>query len=100
MARLEDEIQTAQETQPKEGINESERMALIALADDLAARVESLLPGPPSKRANGSCAQSSKRWSSKPKSRVRLRLKPHWKGGDHTSLEVTHEEVAQGSICC
>lgn len=85
VARLEDEIRTAQETQPKEGITEAERAALIALADDL----------PHAWNHPAATVETRKRILRAVLEEVvvqaepdRLRLKLHWKGGDHTSLEV------------
>ena len=92
VARLDDEIRTAQETQPKEGITEAERAALIALADDL----------PHAWNHPAATVETRKRILRAVLEEVvvqaepdRLRLKLHWKGGDHTSLEVMKSRAGQ-----
>jgi hypothetical protein len=92
VARLEEEIRTAQETQPKEGITESERATLIALADDL----------PRAWNHPAATVETRKRILRAVLEEVvvqaepdRLRLKLHWKGGDHTALDVTKSRAGQ-----
>jgi excisionase family DNA binding protein len=92
VARLEEEIRTTQETRPKECITESERAALIMLADDLprawshpAATVETR------KRILRAVLEEVV-VQAEPD---RLRLKLHWKGGDHTSLVVMKSRAGQ-----
>jgi len=92
VARLEEEIRTAQETQPKEDITESERATLIALTDDL----------PRAWNHPAATVETRKRILRAVLEEVvvqaepgRLRLKLHWKGGDHTALDVTKSRAGQ-----
>ena len=56
VARLEEQIRTAQEMQLGLGISEAERTELMALADDPATRMETI-PPPKRRRASGYCAR-------------------------------------------
>jgi excisionase family DNA binding protein len=92
VARLEDEIRTARKAQPKEGMTESQRATLIALADDL----------PRAWNHPAATAETRKRILRAILEEVvvqaeadRLHLKLHWKGGDHTSLEVAKTRAGQ-----
>jgi len=85
VARLEEQRRTERETQLGLGISEEERTELIALADDL----------PRAWNHPGVTAETRKRILRTVLEEVivradpgRLRLKLHWKGGDHTELDV------------
>jgi excisionase family DNA binding protein len=85
VARLEEQIRTAQEKQLGLGISEAERAELMALADDL----------PRAWNHPAATAETRKRILRTMLEEVvvlaepgHLRLKLHWKGGDHTALEV------------
>jgi len=85
VARLEEQIRTAQEMQLGLGISEAERTELMALADDL----------PRAWNHPAAKAETRKRILRTMLEEVvvraepgHLRLKLHWKGGDHTTLDV------------
>ena len=85
VARLEEQIRTAQEMQLGLGISEAERSELMALADDL----------PRAWNHPAAKAETRKRILRTMLEEVvvraepgHLRLKLHWKGGDHTTLDV------------
>jgi excisionase family DNA binding protein len=85
VARLEEQIRTAQEMQLGLGISEAERAELMALADDL----------PRAWNHPGATAETRKRILRTVLEEVvvraepgHLRLRLHWKGGDHTALDV------------
>jgi DNA invertase Pin-like site-specific DNA recombinase len=85
VARLEEQIRTAQEMQLGLGISEAERTELMALADDL----------PRAWNHPAAKAETRKRILRTMLEEVvvraepgHLRLKLHWKGGDHTALDV------------
>jgi len=85
VARLEEQIRIAQEMQLGLGLSESERAELMALANDL----------PRAWNHPGATAETRKRLLRTMLEEVvvraepgHLRLKLHWKGGDHTALEV------------
>jgi DNA invertase Pin-like site-specific DNA recombinase len=85
VARLEGEIQAARDTHPVITISAAERTELMALAEDL----------PRAWHYGAASAETRKRIlravleeivvNAEP---AHLRLKLHWKGGEHTSLEV------------
>lgn len=92
VARLEGEVQSAHEGQAKAGISESERAALMALADDL----------PRAWDHPAATATTRKRILRAVLEEVvvrseagRLHLRLHWKGGEHTSLEVERSRAGQ-----
>jgi DNA invertase Pin-like site-specific DNA recombinase len=85
VARLEEQRRTEQEMQLGLGISEGEQAELMALADDL----------PRAWNHPGVTAETRKRILRTVLEEVivkadsgRLRLKLHWKGGDHTELDV------------
>jgi hypothetical protein len=85
VARLEEQIRTAQEMQRGLGISEAERAELMALAGDL----------PRAWNHPAATAETRKRILRTMLEEVvvlaepgHLRLKLHWKGGDHTALDV------------
>jgi excisionase family DNA binding protein len=85
VARLEEQIRTAQEMKLNLGISEAERAELMALADDL----------PRAWNHPAATAETRKRILRTMLEEIvvraeagRLRLMLHWKGGDHTALEV------------
>jgi excisionase family DNA binding protein len=92
VARLDDEIRTAQETQPREGITEAERAALIALADDLPHAWNHPAATVGTRKRILRAVLEEVVVQAEPD---RLRLKLHWKGGDHTSLEVMKSRAGQ-----
>ncbi len=85
MTRLEEQIRTAQETKAGVGISAAERVALMALADDL----------PRAWHHSAATAETRKRILRTVLEEIvvrveagHLRLKLHWKGGDHTAMEL------------
>src|SRR5229473_5900210 len=91
VARLEDEIRAARETQPP-AITEAERAEILALGTDLPR----LWDHPEA------TAATRKRILRTVIEEIivtletdRLRLKLHWKGGDHTTLEVARNRVGE-----
>ncbi|HTV66018.1 MAG TPA: recombinase family protein [Bryocella sp.] len=92
VARLEGEIQSAYEMQPKASVSETERAVLMALAEDL----------PRAWNHPAATAETRKRILRAVLEEVvvqseagRLRLKLHWKGGEHTSLEVAKSRAGE-----
>jgi excisionase family DNA binding protein len=92
VARLQEQVGTAREVQLGVGISEDERTRLMALADDL----------PRAWDHPGATAETRKRILRAVLEEVIvqaetdcLRLKLHWKGGDHTSLDVTRSRAGQ-----
>ena len=84
-ARLEDEIRSARQAQPAAGISESERAALMELADDL----------PRAWDHPAATAETRKKILRAVFEEIvvhieqnRIRLTLHWKGGDHTVIDV------------
>ena len=85
LMRLEEEVRTAREALPAARISEPERAELMKLADDL----------PRAWHHAAATAETRKRILRTVLDEVvvnldprHLRLKLHWKGGDHTALEV------------
>ena len=85
VARLEGEVQSAREVHANAGISESERAALMALADDL----------PHAWNHPAATATTRKRILRAVLEEVmvrseggRLHLKLHWKGGEHINLPI------------
>ena len=88
VARLEAEIQAAREIHPEIAISEAERTELTALAEDL----------PRAWNHPAASAETRKRILRAVLEEIivkvepaHLHLKLHWKGGEHTSLEVPEE---------
>jgi len=91
VARLEDELRTARDRQPP-AITEAERAELLALGTDL----------PRLWNHSVGSATTRKRILRTLLEEIivtvtpgQLRLKMHWKGGDHTALEVVKNRVGQ-----
>jgi DNA invertase Pin-like site-specific DNA recombinase len=85
LMRLEEEVRTAREELPAAGISDLERAKLMELADDL----------PRAWHHAAATAETRKRILRTMLDEVvvnldpgHLRLKLHWRGGDHTALEV------------
>lgn len=92
VARLEEEIRRAQEVLPKAGISDAERAEVMALAEDL----------PCAWNHPGATAETRKRILRAVLEEIvvnvepgHLRLKLHWKGGDHTRLELPKSRSGQ-----
>ena len=92
VARLEGEIRTARESRPNLGISGSERTELIALADDL----------PRAWNHPAATAETRKRILRAILEEVvvraepgHLQLKLHWKGGDHTAIELRKSRAGE-----
>jgi excisionase family DNA binding protein len=92
VGRLQEQVGTAREVQLGVSISEDERTGLMALADDL----------PRAWDHPGATAETRKRILRAVLEEVVvqaetdcLRLKLHWKGGDHTSLDVTRSRAGQ-----
>lgn len=91
VARLEDELRTARDSKPPT-ITEADRAELLALATDL----------PHLWNHPGASTTTKKRILRAVLEEIvvnvepgQLRLKLHWKGGDHTNLEVEKSQVGQ-----
>ncbi len=92
VARLEEEIRTAREAQPADGISDAERAEVMALAEDL----------PRAWNHPAATAETRKRILRAVLEEIvvnvepgHLRLKLHWKGGDHTPLELPKSRHGQ-----
>lgn len=92
VARLEGEIQAARDTHPAITISEAERTELLALAEDL----------PRTWNHPAASAETRKRILRAVLEEIivnvepaHLHLKLHWKGGEHTSLEVPKSRHGQ-----
>lgn len=92
VARLEEESRVAQEMLPAVGLSETERAEVMALAEDL----------PRAWNHPGATVETRKRILRAVLEEIvvnvepgHLRLKLHWKGGDHTSLELPKSRQGQ-----
>jgi excisionase family DNA binding protein len=92
VARLEEEIRTARESRPDLGISDSERTELMALAADL----------PRAWSHPSATAETRKRILRAVLEEVvvqaqpgHLQLKLHWKGGDHTAIELRKSRAGE-----
>jgi excisionase family DNA binding protein len=92
VARLEEEIRTARDAQPAATMSESERAQLLALAEDL----------PRAWNHPAASVETRKRLLRAVLEEIivnveqaHLRVKLHWKGGDHTSLELPKSRRGQ-----
>jgi excisionase family DNA binding protein len=92
LMRLEEEVRAAREALPAAGMSEPERVELMELADDL----------PRAWHHAAATAETRKRILRAVLEEVvvqldpgHLRLKLHWKGGDHTALDVPRSTYGQ-----
>jgi excisionase family DNA binding protein len=91
VARLEEELNVARENQPP-AITDAERAEILALGTDLQRLWEHPAASPATRKRILRTALEEIVVTVEP---GRLRLKLHWKGGDHTPLEVVKNRTGQ-----